>query len=47
MLVFSFCFARGQKAILVIHGGAGNIEKKYMTPAKEKAYHDKLIQVGS
>lgn len=33
-----------QKVVLVIHGGAGTIEKKYMTPEKEKAYHDKLIE---
>lgn len=33
-----------EKVVLVIHGGAGTIEKKYMTPEKEKAYHDKLIE---
>ncbi len=27
---------------IVLHGGAGTILKKYMTPEKEKAYHDKL-----
>lgn len=32
------------KVVLVIHGGAGTIEKKYMTPEKEKAYHDKLME---
>lgn len=32
------------KAVLVIHGGAGTIEKKYMTPEKEKAYHDALVK---
>lgn len=35
---------QGQKAILVIHGGAGVIEKKYMTPEKEKAYKAALTQ---
>lgn len=29
---------------LVIHGGAGTIEKSNMTPAREKAYRDKLRQ---
>jgi len=33
------------KYVLVIHGGAGVIEKKYMNPEKEKLYHDKLQQV--
>ena len=33
------------KYVLVIHGGAGVIEKKYMTPEKEKLYRDKLQQV--
>lgn len=32
------------KAILVIHGGAGVIEKKYMTPEKERAYQQNLTQ---
>ncbi|MFA3783618.1 isoaspartyl peptidase/L-asparaginase family protein [Melioribacteraceae bacterium 4301-Me] len=27
---------------IALHGGAGTILKKYMTPEKEKAYHDKL-----
>lgn len=27
-----------KKYVMVIHGGAGTIEKKYMTPQKEKAY---------
>jgi beta-aspartyl-peptidase (threonine type) len=35
---------QGQKAILVIHGGAGVIEKKYMTPEKEQAYKAALTQ---
>lgn len=30
------------KVVLVIHGGAGTILKKNMTPEKEKAYHQKL-----
>jgi len=29
---------------LVIHGGAGTIKRENMTPAKEKAYRDKLTQ---
>lgn len=33
-----------QKVVLVIHGGAGVIEKKNMTPEKGKAYHDKLME---
>ena len=33
------------KYVLVIHGGAGVIEKKFMTPEKEKLYRDKLQQV--
>ncbi len=33
------------KYVLVIQGGAGVIEKKFMTPEKEKKYHDKLQQV--
>lgn len=36
--------AANEKVLLVIHGGAGTIEKKYMTPEKEKAYHDKLME---
>jgi beta-aspartyl-peptidase (threonine type) len=32
------------KYVLVIHGGAGTILKKNMTPAKEKAYTDALTQ---
>ena len=30
--------------VLVIHGGAGTILKKNMTPEKEKAYRDKLTE---
>ncbi len=32
------------KYVMVIHGGAGTIEKKYMTPQKEKAYRDALTK---
>lgn len=32
------------KYVMVIHGGAGTIEKKFMTPAKEKAYVDALTK---
>lgn len=34
--------AQNQKVAIVIHGGAGTILKKNMTPEKEKAYQDKL-----
>lgn len=33
-----------QKVVLVLHGGAGTIEKKYMTPRKEEAYRQKLAE---
>ena len=33
-----------QKFVMVIHGGAGTIEKESMTPEKEKAYTDALTQ---
>ena len=33
-----------KKAILVIHGGAGTILKKNMTPEKEEAYRQKLTE---
>lgn len=39
----------GDKFVLVIHGGAGTILKKNMTPEKEKAYNDaleKALQIG-
>lgn len=32
----------GTKYVLVIHGGAGTIDKSSMTPEKEEAYHDAL-----
>lgn len=38
-----------QKTVLAIHGGAGTILKKNMSPEKEKAYHEKLkeaLQTG-
>ncbi len=38
----TFAQSDSSKIILVIHGGAGTILKKNMTPEKEKAYHDKL-----
>ena len=37
--------SKRSKAILVIHGGAGTILKKNMTPEKEKNYQDILSQV--
>lgn len=33
------------KYVIVIHGGAGVIEKRLMTPERAKLYHDKLQQV--
>ncbi|EAY26724.1 L-asparaginase [Microscilla marina ATCC 23134] len=35
-------YTQKNKITLVIHGGAGTILKKYMTPQQEKAYHNKL-----
>ncbi|MCD2422345.1 isoaspartyl peptidase/L-asparaginase [Niabella pedocola] len=32
------------KYVMVIHGGAGTIEKQFMTPEKEKAYTDALTK---
>jgi len=32
------------KYVMVIHGGAGTIEKKFMTPEKEKAYTEALTE---
>ncbi len=55
-LVLSFSWGNAQETktgkpdyILVIHGGAGTILKKNMTPKKEKAYREKLneaLQAG-
>lgn len=36
--------AQGTKYVMVMHGGAGTIEKKFMTPEKEKAYTDALTE---
>ncbi|MGN6533645.1 MAG: isoaspartyl peptidase/L-asparaginase family protein [Ginsengibacter sp.] len=36
--------AEDAKIVMVIHGGAGVIEKKFMTPEKEKAYIDALTE---
>lgn len=50
LLSFCCCLAtrvQGQqkeKYVMVIHGGAGTILKKNMTPEKEKAYKDKLTE---
>lgn len=33
-----------EKYVMVIHGGAGTIEKKFMTPEKEQAYIDALTK---
>lgn len=32
------------KYVMVIHGGAGTIDKQLMTPEKEQAYHDALAE---
>ncbi|MFV0231060.1 hypothetical protein OBJ94_11730 [Empedobacter falsenii] len=32
--------SKQDKVVLVIHGGAGTILKKYMTAEKEKAYRE-------
>jgi beta-aspartyl-peptidase (threonine type) len=53
-LLYTINFAQNQSAVmnnitLVIHGGAGTITRKSMTPEKEKAYKDKMneaLQVG-
>lgn len=47
MIVFSSyaqSIPQNKKYVLVIHGGAGTIEKKYMTPEKEKAYKEALTK---
>ena len=47
LLAFTFsCTNEKQqnKYAIVIHGGAGNIQKKNMTPEKEKAYHQTLLK---
>lgn len=36
--------SEGTRYIMVIHGGAGTIEKELMTPEKEKAYTDALTE---
>ncbi|HRD39239.1 MAG TPA: isoaspartyl peptidase/L-asparaginase [Bacteroidia bacterium] len=36
--------SQNDKVVLAIHGGAGTILKKNMTPEKEKAYHEKLAE---
>ncbi|QHT68304.1 isoaspartyl peptidase/L-asparaginase [Rhodocytophaga rosea] len=54
LVTTTFTIAQNQSAdmsriTLVIHGGAGTITRKSMTPEKEKAYKDKLneaLQVG-
>ncbi|MET3112499.1 beta-aspartyl-peptidase (threonine type) [Pedobacter sp. CG_S7] len=40
----SFAQKQGQKYVMVIHGGAGTILKKNMSPEKEKAYTAVLTQ---
>lgn len=40
--IISFGQIKQDKVVLVIHGGAGTILKKNMTPEKEKAYRDAL-----
>ena len=42
ILISSMSFAQDHKIAIAIHGGAGTILKKNMTPEKEKLYTDKL-----
>lgn len=42
ILISALMNAQSDKVILAIHGGAGTILKKNMTPEKEKAYQEKL-----
>lgn len=42
LCVAQWSYAQKNKITLVIHGGAGTILKKNMTPQQEKAYHSKL-----
>ena len=49
LIIFIFfnsaiAMSQNDKIVLAIHGGAGTILKKNMTPEKEKAYHDKLTE---
>lgn len=36
--------AKDKKIVMVIHGGAGTISKKHMTPEKERAYNEALTK---
>ncbi|WP_037442656.1 isoaspartyl peptidase/L-asparaginase, partial [Pedobacter antarcticus] len=48
-LAFTAAAQQKQKYVMVIHGGAGTILKKNMTPEKEQAYLGKLreaLQAG-
>ena len=40
----TYAQTKQDKVVLVIHGGAGTILKKNMTPEKEKAYRDALAE---
>lgn len=42
LCMVQWSYAQKNKITLVVHGGAGTILKKYMTPQQEKAYHNKL-----
>ena len=44
IFMFSCSQQPSAKIVLVIHGGAGTIEKQLMTPEKEKAYTEALTQ---
>lgn len=49
LTLFTISVSAQQKYVLIIHGGAGTILKKNMTPEKEKAYIDALslaLQAG-
>lgn len=44
ILKLSFAFAQQGKVVLAIHGGAGTITRKNMTPEQEQKYRDKLSE---
>ncbi|MFV0143139.1 MULTISPECIES: isoaspartyl peptidase/L-asparaginase family protein [Empedobacter] len=44
LTISTYAQTKQDKVVLVIHGGAGTILKKNMTPEKEKAYRDALAE---
>ncbi len=48
LFVISFfpCFGQNPKVLFALHGGAGTILKKNMTPEKEKQYREKLEEAA-